>query len=71
MIPTPTTSSEKSWLSEGPTGSCPTIRWRLLMRAPNGLPQTIELRAPSEAIALDRAAHWRPEWTVLSIERSH
>jgi hypothetical protein len=43
--------------------------WRLTLVDPSGRPQQVSLRAPSEQIALDRAAQWRPEWTVREIRR--
>ena len=45
------------------------IRWRIEATTPGGLPYTVELRAPSEAIALDRFCQWKPEWTPRSIDR--
>jgi hypothetical protein len=46
-----------------------TTLWWIVAIAPNGLPQSIELRAPSERIALDKFEHFKPEWTIQSIER--
>lgn len=43
--------------------------WRLIVIAPSGLPEVIELRAPSEQIARDRLAQWRPDWTLQEISR--
>ena len=49
------------------------ILWRITTQNPaHSLPcglVTYELRAPSEAVALDRVAQYRPDLTVLSIAR--
>lgn len=34
--------------------------WRVVMVGPGGQPLTVELRAPTQAIALDRAAFYKP-----------
>lgn len=52
------------------TGSEPWRQlWRLLVVTPSGMPEVIEVRAASEQSAVDRVAHWRPEWTIRSVER--
>lgn len=38
--------------------------WRILMKGPSGLPLTVELRAPNEAMALERATYYKPYHTV-------
>lgn len=38
--------------------------WRIVMTGPSGLPLTVELRAPSQAMALERAVYYKPYHTV-------
>ena len=43
--------------------------WRLVVVTPSGLPQTWEVRAPSESEALALFARIKPEWTITEISR--
>jgi hypothetical protein len=46
-------------------------RWRITYDAPLAHPvdRVVELRAPSEAIALDLAVRRRPTWAIVRVER--
>jgi hypothetical protein len=46
-----------------------TTLWRIVALTPHGIPQIIEYRAASEQIAIDKFEHFKPEWTIQSIER--
>lgn len=51
-----------------------TIRWRMYVRQRDATPPydahlPIELRAPSEGMALELLARWCPDLEVLAIER--
>lgn len=47
----------------------PAILWRLVLRSPSGWPRVVEVRATSEASAVDRVRHWLPEHEVLEVSR--
>jgi hypothetical protein len=45
-------------------------RWRVVMRPPNyPCLEVLELHASSERFARDGVARWRPEWTVVAVQR--
>ena len=46
-----------------------TTLWRLVLVAPCGLPQTYEVRAPSESAAVAVVRRIKPEWTITEISR--
>lgn len=46
-----------------------TVLWRVRLVSPSGQPEWLELRAPSERLALEAVTTWRPDWSVTAITR--
>lgn len=40
--------------------------WRAVVKTPSGMPVTVEVRAPSQQIALDKIAYWKPDAEVAT-----